>query len=263
MAKKKGGRASAPRSKPTSKPASAKPAGDLLSRIAGELRKSGQTKAKPAPERDALAAAAAELRAAQAQVKAQREAASQASKRTRQAFESSPREAAKAARELSAASKDRYQVINKKTRQVVDKVTGEILSRREYIKRTDPKGRTPESKALDNLLQLKRGADTAEGRNRLRKYLDKRARRKDAQQAFKEHQARKRGVRPRDIQVRGASPMAELFRSQYDVLSGLRERARERSLGKGNARRYVKALVNLGLVSEDEYDDWVRHYMGE
>lgn len=152
----------------------------------------------------------------------------------------------------------RYVLVDSKTRRYVDTTTGEIISRREQVKRTS--GKTPEAKALDNLLGRARGRTTAEGREKLRLDVDRRGRQKAFAEAYKEQKARELGVDPKDIKIRGDSATAMEFKQLTRGVEKIRKSVRAGSATKEQRARYVDSLILLGIIDANKREEWVRHY---
>ena len=153
----------------------------------------------------------------------------------------------------------RFVLVDSKTRRYFDRATGETISRREQVKRSSG-GRTPEQKAIDNLLASARQRTTAEGRQKLRANVDKRGRAKAFGQAYKEQKAREMGVSPKDIKIRGDSDTANEFKGLMRQLEKDRNPVRMGTASKAQRARYVDTLIFLGIIDVNKREEWIRHY---
>lgn len=155
----------------------------------------------------------------------------------------------------------RFVVTDKKKRRYVDRQTGEEISRREYLRRTT--GQTPEAKARDNLLAQARGRSTAEGREKLRKRVDRQGRLKAFGDAYKEQKARELGARPQDIKIRGDSDTAREFKQLSRQIEKDRGPVRNGTANKSQRTRYVDSLILLGIIDVNKREEWLRFYTAQ
>lgn len=241
--------------------AKAKAAGAALARqVAAAKAHQARTKA----ELQRAAAHVKQLKAAQAafrreQQKQQRAASKALGRDVKRLKAISGTLKAKAAAVAKATK--RFVLVDSKTRRYFDTKTREFISRYEQVKRQS--GKTPRVKAADNLLALARQRTTAEGRKQVREIIDRRGRAKAAVQSFKTRKARELGVPESAIKVRGESATAREFKDAYSRLSRMREDARGGRLTRAQAKRYAKALIEIGWIDEEDLDAWIDHYTGE
>jgi hypothetical protein len=207
--------------------------------------------ARNSAEQARVKAQLAELRRAQRQLKQSLQLTQAQSRRNLKAIQ-------RGAGELFQGAK-RFVLADPKARRYFDRVTGEYISRREQVKRASG-GRSPESKALDNLLGRARERTTAEGRERLRKDVDRRGRQKAFGQAFKEKKARELGVNPSDIKIRGDSDTAREYKALSRALNNSRDAVRAGNASRKQIKVYVDHLIEIGVIDDDDRDDWIDHY---
>ena len=236
-----------------------------------------KAKAAPSPKSKTTAQLQAETRKREAQARLARNAAEQARvtaelKRLKASAAELRRAVADSERQLKASRgqskaalegiERRFILADAKARRYFDRLTGEYISRREQVRRAN-EGRSPEQIANDNLLKLARGRTDEEGREKIRQELDRRGRQKAFTQRFKEKKARELGVRPSDIKVRGDSDTARQFKTLSRITNERRNKVRGGKARRREVRAYVDALIDLGVIDDDDRDEWINHYVGE
>lgn len=249
MAKKPAGKAKGR----SSKKSGAKPSQSTAKALAASTRKR-EVEARIArnqAEQERVKADLARLRASERELRA-------TLKRTTDSLKASKAES----RRLLQGTAQRFILADPKSRRYFDRLTGEFLSRRETVQRKN-EGRSPEQIANDNLLKLARERTTAEGREKARKEIDKRGRAKAFAERFKEKKARELGVNPSDIKIRGDSATAREFKTLTRLTSARRDKVRNGKATRREVRAYVDALIAMGIIEDDDRDEWISHYTGE